>query len=294
MARVAVVGVGAIGAVFATQLIQTRRHELTLLSRTPRRGLTVITPDGVLREPAQVACDPDGYDPHDWVLLATKTTHTANAGGLLAAVCGPQTRVAVLQNGVEACGRVSPYVQGATVVPTVVRCPAEQLPGGTVISRGPAALVVAQGEEGRCLEELFQGSAARIVLSPDITTELWKKLCTNVAAGSITALTGQTMSVLRQPAATELARSLVSECALAAAAEGAHLGEQEHSWVLDQMMNQPPDATTSMMRARIAGEELEHDAITGAVLRAAVRHDIAVPATAVVHALLEAISGSPT
>jgi 2-dehydropantoate 2-reductase len=291
MARVAVIGVGAIGAVFAAHLLQTRRHEVTLYNRRPSTGLKVVTPQGVLEESVNVASEPVGRIPHDWVFLATKTTQTADADRFLGAVCGPDTRVVILQNGVEAFDRLSPYARGAKIVPTVVRCPAERLPGGTVIYRGVAALVVPNGAEGLGIEELFRGSSAQITCSRDIDTELWKKLCTNVAAGSVTAITGRTMSVLRLPSITELVRSLVSECAFVASAEGSFLGDQEQSLVIENMMQQPPDATTSMMRARMAGEELEHDAITGAVLRAAARHDLQVPVTTVVHALLEAISG---
>jgi 2-dehydropantoate 2-reductase len=292
MARVAIIGVGAIGAVFAAHLLQTKRHELTLYNRSPSTSLTVLTPTGVLQESVEVKSEPVEQIPSDWVLLATKTTQTADASRFLGATCGPGTRVVVLQNGVEAFERVSPYARGAKIIPVVVRCPAERLAGGTVVCRDLAALVVPDGEEGLRIEELFRGSAAQITCSQDINLELWKKLCTNVASGSLTALTARPMSVLRQPSITKLVRSLVSECAMVASAEGARISDHEQSSLVDKMLQQPSDATTSMMRARVAGEELEYDAITGAVLRSAARHELRVPSTTAVHALLDAISGT--
>ncbi len=48
MARIAIVGVGAIGGVTAALLQQAGGHELLLCTRRPMSGLSVETPDGVV------------------------------------------------------------------------------------------------------------------------------------------------------------------------------------------------------------------------------------------------------
>lgn len=54
MARIAVVGVGAIGGVLAALLDATGRHEITLCTRRPLPELTVKTPDGVVAIKARI------------------------------------------------------------------------------------------------------------------------------------------------------------------------------------------------------------------------------------------------
>jgi 2-dehydropantoate 2-reductase len=73
MARVAVVGVGAIGGVVAALLQATGRHEITLCTRRPMDGLTVHTPDGAVPVRATNVTGPAHAKTADWVLVATKT-----------------------------------------------------------------------------------------------------------------------------------------------------------------------------------------------------------------------------
>ena len=49
MARIAIIGVGAIGGVIAALLRQAGRHDLTLCVRRPLESLTVETPESPVR-----------------------------------------------------------------------------------------------------------------------------------------------------------------------------------------------------------------------------------------------------
>ena len=72
MARVAVVGVGAIGGALAALLETAGGHEITLCTRRPLPALTVKTPQGVVNVKARNVVDPAQAMPVDWVLVATK------------------------------------------------------------------------------------------------------------------------------------------------------------------------------------------------------------------------------
>jgi 2-dehydropantoate 2-reductase len=78
MAKIAIVGIGAIGAVIAT-LLQQAGHELILCARRPLSGLAVETPDGVVQIHAKVLTDPGKTNPVDWVMVATKAYDVAGA-----------------------------------------------------------------------------------------------------------------------------------------------------------------------------------------------------------------------
>jgi len=291
MSRIAIVGTGAIGSCFAAELLRTNSHEVLLLSRHARSGLVVTTPDGTTIFPVSTATDVSHRRVQDWVVVAVKTNQTEDAARHLSALVGPSTRVLVLQNGVEARERLRAYLNDDAIIECVVKCAAERLADGTIRRRGQAHLVVALNTAGLELVDLFQGSAVEVTMTDDLVTAKWRKLCINVSGGSITALTQQPMGVLRQPVGRMLAVALIAECAAVGRALGANLDEREQSSILNELLLQPKFATTSMMRARFGQEVLEHDAISGAVLRGAQRLGIEVPITMVVHSLLEIVSG---
>src|ERR1044071_4741555 len=100
MASIAIVGPGAIGGTVAAWLDQGGRHEVTLCARTPLTDLTIDTPDGMISARPRVITDPAEAVPVDWALVATKTYDASTTTAWLGALLGPDTRVAILQNGV--------------------------------------------------------------------------------------------------------------------------------------------------------------------------------------------------
>src|SRR4051794_26924575 len=123
MARIAIVGIGAIGGVVASLLQDTGRHDLLLCARRPIRGLIVETPGIGLRSDreeeirrevrvdARIATSPEEASPADWVLVTTKAYDVEGAARwfewLLPRGVGS---IAVLQNGVEHRERFAPFV----------------------------------------------------------------------------------------------------------------------------------------------------------------------------------------
>jgi 2-dehydropantoate 2-reductase len=87
MARVAIVGVGAIGGVAAGLLQQAGSHELILCTRRPITGPSVETPDGVVSVQGAVLTDPKDATAVDWVLVATKAYDVAGAAQWLDRLC---------------------------------------------------------------------------------------------------------------------------------------------------------------------------------------------------------------
>src|SRR5882757_9344884 len=71
MARIAIIGVGAIGGVVAA-LLEQSGHEVVLCTRRPLAGLIVETPDGPVTVRGENVVDPKAAPAVDWVLVATK------------------------------------------------------------------------------------------------------------------------------------------------------------------------------------------------------------------------------
>ncbi len=282
------VGPGSVGAVFAAHL--SAAHDVVACARRPFDRYLIESPEVPFDGPATVVTDPDELDsePMDWVLVALKAHHTPGAIAWLERACGPDTIVVGMQNGVEAVERLTPHVNGAHVIPSVVYCGAELIEPGHVRHSRSMRLIVPDDEPGHRLVALFADTPASIDPSPTHLTSAWVKLSINVVANGLTALTGRDMTVLGDTALAPVAAALLEEVLTVGRAEGADLDLDGIPERIAAMGTNP--VRTSMLQDADAGRPTEHDAIHGAVLRAGQRHGIPTPVTEVVHALLAARS----
>ena len=291
-ASVAVVGLGGVGGVAAAALVDAGRHDVVAAVRRPVARLALERPEGVVEVPLRGLTDPATATPVDWVLLCTKAQDTAGAAPWLARFCGPGTRVAVLQNGIDHAARVAPFIGAATALPTVVYYNAERLAPDRVRLRHvtDADIAAPEGPDGEAFQTLFAGSSIAVRLSGDIATRMWIKLLINVVVNPVTALTRQRQGVLRRDDIQALCRTVLEEAVAVARADGAHLREGEVERLLALFRGFPEDAGSSMYFDTLAGRRLEADALTGAVVRAGARLGIPTPVNAALLALLNTIS----
>jgi 2-dehydropantoate 2-reductase len=313
---VAVVGVGAIGGFFAAHLVAADTADVVLCVRRPFDELVLETGGEQMRSTPSICADPAAvappiagsaggpavagaappavHGPVDWVLLATKAHQTAGAAPWLDALVGPDTRVVILQNGVEHVERVLPFVPDDTdpghLIPAIVYCGTEVVAPGRIVHRTNGFIIVPASRSADELAELYEPVRAGIRTSDDFTTTAWQKLCANVVANGITALTGQRMGVMRRPDVLELGRALVDECVQVGRAEGADIDDGYADLLLRGIQEMPDESGTSMLYDRLAGNPLEYDAKYGAVVRAGGRHGIPTPLHQAFAALLGAVS----
>lgn len=289
MGTVAIVGLGSIGGFFAAQVIASQRHAVVLCSRRSFDTLALKSPTGDIEAAVRVHTDPSDVGVVDWVLLATKTYQTAAAKPWLEMLCSRKTAVVVLQNGVEHIERVGPLAPDAKIVPAAVFCNAWLNTPGHVVHTGGGYVVVPESSVSKGLSDIFAGTAASVRLTSDFSTVAWTKLCRNVAANALTAITGQRLSVLQRPDVASLARGLIAECIAVGSRDGARFVNTDPDQVVD-LSTFPGDGRSSMLDDRLAGRPLEHEALNGAVVRIGARHRVPVPLNAAILALLTAIS----
>src|SRR5581483_982343 len=197
--------------------------------RKPIERITLDGPDGTETVSLRALTDPAKAEPADWVLLCTKTHHSQAVAPWFERLCTTQTRVAVLQNGVDHVARIAPLVNGATVVPVIVYFNGERLAADHMRMRQGADrdVLAANDENGRAFAQLLEGTPLRIGLSDDFTTVAWRKLLINAIASPITALTMQLQAVLRRPDVQELNHAILAEAIAVGRAEGAKFTNDE-------------------------------------------------------------------
>jgi len=295
---IAVIGPGAIGSTVAA-LLHAAGHHVTVCGRTARASIEVRPDTGILDGqpvviPHPVQTDPTSVDgPVDVVILAVKDTQNAAAAGWLERLCGPDTTVCVMQNGVEQVERVGRLCPaGTVVVPSAVWFSAQSQSDGWVRLRTPVRLVLPDDEAGRGLAEVLRGPSLTVECSPTFLDDAWRKLLTNAVAG-LMVLTGRRAGMFRRDDVASLGRAYLRECLAVARAEGAGLGDEVVEEVTRLFTDVPEDLTTSILTDRELGRPLEWDVRNGVVARMGAAHGVPTPISDLVVPLLAAASDGP-
>ncbi|WP_159999770.1 2-dehydropantoate 2-reductase [Roseomonas sp. 18066] len=289
---VAVIGLGGIGGSLAAALQAAGRHDVLCCARRPLQRLVLDHPEGQVDVAVRAATGPEGLAPVDWVLLCTKAQDCAAAAPWLRALCGPDTRVAVLQNGIGHAARLDGLVAAARVVPGVVYFNGERLAEGHLRLRRVTECDIAVPDDaaGRDFAGLLSGSLVGAHPAPDFVTRAWRKLLINIVANPLTAITRQRQHVLRRDDIRALGLGLLEEAVAVGRAEGAVFPDGEAAAIWDLLMTYPAEAGTSMYHDTLAGRPLEIEALNGTVVAAAERHGIAAPQNRMLLTLLRAVS----
>ena len=142
MPQIALIGPGAIGGTLAGWLETKADNDLVICSRNSFETLVVDSPFGSLTSSPKVITDPATASPVDWILISTKTYQIEDAADWILPLSHADTRVAVIQNGVEHLANLSPYVSADRIVPVIIDCPAERREPGKILQRGPVLMTV--------------------------------------------------------------------------------------------------------------------------------------------------------
>ena len=237
--------------------------------------MTIVTSPSSVMEPADV------------VFLTVKATDTASAAGWLAVLCSPDTVLVMVQNGLDHAARVAGLVpDGTVVVPGLAYIAAERVSPGRVRHLAGSLLMVPAPVVGPVAAAV---PGLKVRGTDDVATACWQKLLGNLVANPITALTMRRITVMGEPGIAELARGLLQEAVAVGRAEGAALEDSLVDQIVEGTAQYGPETGSSMLYDRMAGRHMEHQFLTGEVVRRGLLSGIATPLNSAVLALLSAI-----
>jgi len=295
---VLVLGAGAVGGYFGARLAEGG-HDVTLVARGAnlealrRDGLVLQLPEGPHRYPGiRAVDDPALAPPPELVLVCVKSYDTPAAAHALRPVVGRDTIVLSLQNGVEnetvlaELLGLPPLLIGLTFIGVELVAP------GTVHYTGRGEILFGEpdGRESpraRRLAEVLASARVPFQLHGDAMVVAWEKLAWNAGFNAVTTLTGRTVGeALAQPASRDLVAATMIETDAVATALGVAVRRDRVARVLAESAAEMPRFATSMLQDLRRGRRLEHDALNGAVVRAAARAGVAAPHNRTLLALL--------
>ena len=297
--KIAIVGVGAIGGLFAGWLgsrLPAGQIQLSAVARgnTLRtlhdQGLTWVDAEGAEhRVPLNASDDPASLGVQDLVIVSVKGPAMPVVAPAVRALMGPHTVVLVAMNGVpwwffdglpgEAAGLQLHTVDTGGV--TAANIPTSQVIGCVVHASAAAPqparieriknnqLIIGEPAGGvtpcvQAVAELLGAAGFGVTVSERIQRDIWFKLWGNMTINPISALTGAPCDrILDDP----LVRGYVSAIMLEAKAIGARIGipieqspEDRHA-----VTRKLGSFKTSMLQDVEAGRPIELDALVGAV-----------------------------
>ena len=301
MARVAIVGAGAMGSVYAG-LMASAGHEVFAITlwkdhvqAMARHGLRVEGASGDRTVSVHASTSTEGLGPCDLVVIATKAADVETAARSTLPLLCPETSVQTIQNGLGSADRVAAIIDADKVAVGVVggfgaslRAPGHVHHNGMEMVRfgAYANLPRAALEAGA---EIWRSAGFEVALFDDTDRMVWEKLIMNVAFSATSCLTGMTIGqVLSDPNAWQVARDCALEAAEVAAARGTELQVGDPIEHVRSLGAKIPDARPSMLLDHLARQKSEIEVINGAIPREAAKVGLAAPVNATMVALVKA------
>ncbi|MGH3085760.1 MAG: ketopantoate reductase family protein [Rubrobacteraceae bacterium] len=259
MSRVAIVGAGAMGSVYAG-LMASAGHEVFAVTlwedhaeAMNRDGLRVEGVSGDRTVPVRGSATTDGIGICDLVVIATKAADVEDAARSALPLLGPETLVQTIQNGLGSAERVALIIDPDRIAVGVaggfgasLRSPGHVHHNGMEMVRfgAYAGLPRAALEAGA---EVWRSSGFEVTLFEDTDRMVWEKLIMNVAFSATSCLTGKTIGqILSDPNAWKVARDCVLEAVRVAGALGIELRVGDPIEHVRKLGDKIPDARPSI------------------------------------------------
>lgn len=283
--RVAIVGIGALGSLFAARLslvtpVVAVGHWPAQLQALQESGLTLIHPDGATTQHhLQVTSSTHGLPKADLVLLLVKSYQTSAAVSIVQELIAPGGLALTLQNGLGNLESLQGAIGTERANAGVTSEGANVVRPGVVRHAGYGITHLA-GDQMAEPAALFRAAGFETQLKESVAGLIWGKLAINAGINPLTAL-------LRLPngylAANPTARLLMETAAREVAAIApTYIGDAFPYPDAGAAALQVAQATSanmsSMLQDVLNGRPTEIDAITGAVVRRAKESGIPAPA----------------
>jgi 2-dehydropantoate 2-reductase len=302
--KIAVIGCGAVGSLFAAHLATLEEVEVWAYDVVPAH-VAAINANGLrltgrvdVLAPVQARTDAREIPPCDYGIVATKAMFTAAAISETAhlfadgAVCSVQNGVGneeVIAEYVERVIRGTTFPAGHVTAPGVVEM---DTAGDTWI--GPFEPRPAGAAEIERLAELLTRGGMPTKALADARGAQWTKLIFNAASNPLGALTGLTHGRLCElPNARRLISALVAEGVAVAAGLGITL-DSDPDLLIDHAAKVAYDHRASMLQDVLARRATEIDALNGGIVRFGLECGVPTPHNEAIVALIEGVERSWT
>jgi 2-dehydropantoate 2-reductase len=298
--KIAVVGCGAMGSVYAARLAEAG-HELLVIDAwadhiraIAENGLELSGPDGQRRVQVR-AFTQIPAETVDLVVLAVKASNVADAAGGLAPLLGPDSVVLTIQNGLGSADEVAAVIGGDRLAVGIASGFGASLSGpGRVHHNAMKALRFGSyadldPAEVERVAAAWRAGGFDAAAVADIAAMQWEKLICNVAYSAPCALTGMTVGeVMDDEEMGPISRAAAVEAWETARALGIAINVPDPIQHVRDFGAQMPAAKPSALLDHEASRASEVGVINGAIPSQAAKIGLTAPVNATLTGLVRA------
>lgn len=286
--KIAVLGAGAMGALFSGYL--SRKNEVTVVD-VSAPIVDAINANGVRikeKDGSETVCRPkattnaSSLGPQDLVIVFVKSMFTISALENNKNLIGPDTYLMTLQNGAGHEAKLLKFTDRKHVVIGSTQHNSSIIAPGYVNHGGIGVSSIGLLDGGSSALEEIATTMTECGLAchteENVQKQIWKKLMTNTAASSLTAIFQVPLGFIHSdPNANWIMKHLCHEAVTIANGLGLAFDEEEVKNEVDTICMNAPNAYTSIYVDIRDGRKSEVDTISGSVVEAAHDLGIAVP-----------------
>ena len=302
--RIAIMGAGGVGSYFGARLAGSG-EDVTFIARGKHlaalreRGMSVKSPQGDLRLKSVAATDdPSTVGTVDVVLVTVKLYDLDNACTAIAPMVGPSTMIVPVQNGVSAVDMIGTRFDREHVVGGLVFVASFVVAPGEVEHKTELHRLVFGETNGTISDRVLafrdagQSAGFDAEASENIESELWNKFVFLAGISPITSLSRQPVGpITSDEHLHEVARQSIAEVVAVGRAKGVELAPNLVEATLALNARYDPDAKNSMLLDLEAGKPLEHEWISGEIVRLGREFGNPTPFHEIAFALLKPFAG---
>ncbi|HXQ38363.1 MAG TPA: 2-dehydropantoate 2-reductase [Anaerolineales bacterium] len=298
MNNILIVGTGALATLFAARLTQGGQSVTLLgtwkdgIEALHQNGARLIDANGNEHQFAVHATN----DPRECVganhaLVLVKAWQTERAAGQLKKCLAENGLAVTFQNGLGNFETLTRSLGLNRVALGTTTTGATLLGPGLVKAGGEGIISIERNQALSPIEAALKSAKFHVHIVEDAQSLVWGKLVINAAINPLTALLRVTNGeLLNRPSAREMMGALASEAAQVAKSEKVDLSFSDPVAAAEDVARKTAANRSSMLQDVLRGAPTEIDAICGAVVKAAQKHNIDTPANWACWKLIKAIS----
>jgi len=287
--KILIIGAGGVGSYFGAKLVKAG-NEVTFIARGKhlstmlKNGLVVKSIHGDMHlENVSATDDITNCDPHDLILLATKTWQVKEVVKKINNALHKDTILITLQNGVSIREEILEHIPANHVVDGLCRIISKIEAPGVINHLGVEPKIIIGEKNGTIsqrlqkVQKIFQKANINLIVSDKIDVELWNKFIF-ICVGGLVAVSRTTYGSVRSKSETrQLMIEVITEGYRLAKAAKIEVAADLIDTCIDFIDSLPFEATSSLCRDIWEGHPSELDYKNGAIVRLGQRYGVATP-----------------
>ncbi len=295
--KIALIGLGVIGAPIAHKLYQWDKSRFVLIADEERKGHLLeheIKINGELFAP-QIISDSKCLDEEiELLIVCVKNCSLERAIGDIRKVITERTIILPLENGIVAYRMLRKEFPNNIILEGYAQGPNTERITEGFSYQNPGAIHMGSSKTELCDAAIqvylrLKHAGVNVVYEAEIRKMVWKKWMLNAAGNTVTALLEANYADFKKSVDLQnICRKIMLEFTRVAEMEHIHLSDEDIESVIKYYVNYNGQKCTSMLEDVLHKRRTENEYITGEVLRMAEKHRIAVPVNETMYLLIKA------